>query len=262
MNRRLLTGKVPALTVGFWIVYVAATTLGETGGDAVSTTLDWGYFGGAALFFVAFIVLVVAQIRARRLQVGLFWATMVACTMFGTTLADFTDRSLGVGYAGGSTLLFACVLATLAVWYVAEGTVAVGSVNAPKAEIFFWIAVTFAQTLGTALGDWVSDGWGLGSASGALVFAAGLFVVAALAAWTKTSRVALFWAAFILARPLGATAGDFLDQPAGHGGLGLSRFLASALIAAFIVVCLLVMSRRAPSGEAVARDTADAEDLS
>ncbi len=244
MNTPSPASKLPAVTLGFWIIYVAATTLGETGGDAVSTTLDWGYLGGTALFFVAFIVLVVAQIRARRLYDGLFWATMVACTMFGTTLADFADRSLGLGYAGGSTLLFACVLAALAVWYRTQGTIAVGRITTPRAEIFFWIAITFAQTLGTALGDWVSDGWDFGSARGALIFAAGLTAVAALYFWTATSRVLLFWAAVILARPLGATAGDFLDQPKDQGGLALSRPLASALIAAFIVACLLVMSRR------------------
>ena len=248
MNTPSPASKVPAVMLGFWIIYVAATTLGETGGDAVSDTLNWGYLGGTAFFLAVFLVLVVAQIRARRLYDGLFWATMVACTMFGTTLADFADRSLGLGYAGGSTLLFACVLAALAVWYRTYGTIAVGRVTTPKAEIFFWIAITFAQTLGTALGDWVSDGWDLGSARGALIFATGLAAVAALYFWTATSRVVLFWTAVILARPLGATAGDFLDQPANQGGLALSRPLASALIAMFIVACLLVLSRRSAQG--------------
>ncbi|MGH7013640.1 MAG: COG4705 family protein [Stellaceae bacterium] len=239
-----MASKVPAVTLAFWIVYVAATTLGETGGDAVSDTLDWGYLGGTAFFLVLFVVLAVAQIRAPKLYPALFWATTVASTMFGTTTADFADRSLGLGYAGGSTLLFACVLIVLGLWHRAQGTIAVGSVTAPKAEIFFWIAITFSQTLGTALGDWVSDGWDLGSATGALVFAIGLAVVAGLYFWTSASRVLLFWAALILARPLGATFGDFLDQPHDQGGLALSRPLASAIIAAFIILCLFVQWRR------------------
>lgn len=244
MNTLSPAVKVPAVTLGFWIVYVAATTLGETGGDAITTTLNWGYLGGTIFFLALFIVLAVAQIAGRKPRPAVFWATVVASTLFGTAMADFADRSLGIGYAGGSALLFACVLATLGIWHRARGTVAIGSVSAPKAEIFFWIAITFSQTLGTALGDWVSDGLDLGSARGALIFAAGLLVIAALYFWTATSRVTLFWAAVILARPLGATAGDFLDQPANQGGMALSRPLASALMAAFIVICLIVLSRR------------------
>src|SRR6185437_6248548 len=228
-----------------WIVYIAATTLGETGGDAVSDTLDWGYLGGTAFFFVLFVVLAIGQVLSRTLQPPLYWATIVASTMFGTTMADFADRSLGIGYAGGSMLLFACVLAVLAIWYRTQGTIAPSSVTAPKAEIFFWIAITFSQTLGTALGDWVSDGFDLGSATGALVFAAGLAAVAVLYFWTSVSRVSLFWAALILARPLGATLGDFLDQPHDQGGLALSRPLASAIIAAFIILCLLILPKLA-----------------
>lgn len=233
--------KVPAVAIWFWIIYVAATTLGETGGDLVSDTLDWGYLGGTAFFLAVFVVLAVLQIRASKLHPPLYWATVVASTMFGTTMADFADRSLGIGYAGGSALLFACVLVTLAIWYRAQGTIAPRAVTAPKAEIFFWIAITFSQTLGTALGDWVSDGFDLGSASGALVFAAGLIVVAVLYFRTSISRVSLFWAAVILARPLGATLGDFLDQPHDQGGLGLSRLLASAIIIVFIVAYLFVL---------------------
>src|SRR5215469_1270047 len=239
----LTNSKVPAVTVWFWIIYVAATTLGETGGDAVSDTLDWGYLGGTIFFLAAFVILAVAQIRVSKLHPPLYWATIVASTMFGTTMADFADRSLGIGYAGGSMLLFACVLVVLAIWYRTQGTIAPSSVTASKAEIFFWIAITFSQTLGTALGDWVSDGFDLGSATGALVFAAGLALVAALYFWTSVSRVSLFWAALILARPLGATLGDFLDQPHDQGGLGLSRLLASAIIIVFIVACLLVLPR-------------------
>jgi len=244
--------KVPSVAIWFWIIYVAATTLGETGGDWVSDTLDWGYLGGTAFFFAVFVILAVLQIRAGKLHPPLFWATVVASTMFGTTMADFADRSLGIGYAGGSALLFACVLVTLAIWYRAQGNIGPSSVTTPKAEIFFWIAVTFCQTLGTALGDWVSDGFDLGSAVGALVFAAGLAVVAALYFRTAISRVSLFWAAVILARPLGATLGDFLDQPHDQGGLGLSRLLASAIIIVFIVACLFVLpqSRAKPSERA------------
>lgn len=235
--------KVPSVAIWFWIIYVAATTLGETGGDLVSDTLNWGYLGGTAFFLAVFVVLAVLQIRAGKLHPPLYWATVVASTMFGTTMADFADRSLGIGYAGGSALLFACVLITLAIWYRAQGTVAPSAVTAPKPEIFFWIAITFSQTLGTALGDWVSDGFDLGSAMGALAFGVGLAVVATLYFWTAISRVSLFWAAVILARPLGATLGDFLDQPHDQGGLGLSRALASAIIVVFIVACLFVLTQ-------------------
>jgi len=236
--------KVPAVAIWFWVIYVAATTLGETGGDAVSDTLDWGYLGGTAFFLAVFVVLAILQIRTNKLRPPLYWATIVASTMFGTTMADFADRSLGIGYAGGSTLLFGCLLVVLAIWQSTQGTIAPSSVTTPKAEIFYWVAITFSQTLGTALGDWVSDGFDLGSAVGALVFAAGLAVVALLYYFRTTiSRVSLFWAAVILARPLGATLGDFLDQPHDQGGLALSRPLASAIIAIFIIVCLFVLPR-------------------
>ena len=237
--------KVPAVAIWFWIIYVAATTLGETGGDAVSDTLDWGYLGGTAFFLAVFVVLVVLQIRASKLHPPLYWATIVASTMFGTTMADFADRSLGIGYAGGSMLLFACVLVVLAIWYRAQGTIAPSSVTAPKAEIFFWIAITFSQTLGTALGDWIADTGGLGYEGGALVFSAGIALLAILYYSTGVSRVVLFWAAFILTRPLGATVGDLLDKPVSHGGLALSRPLASLAIAVFIVVCVALLPQRA-----------------
>lgn len=245
MSRSSTHSKVPSIAIWFWIIYVAATTLGETGGDAVSDTLAWGYLGGTAFFLAVFVVLAVLQIRASKLHPPLYWATIVASTMFGTTMADFADRSLGIGYAGGSTLLFACLLAVLAIWYRTQGTIAPGSVTAPKAEILYWIAITFSQTLGTALGDWVSDGLDLGSAVGALIFAAGLVIVAALYFRTALSRVSLFWAAVILARPLGATLGDFLDQPHDQGGLALSRPFASAIIAIFIIACLFVLPQTA-----------------
>ena len=199
---------------------------------------------GTALFVGLLIVLVIAQILAKKFQPVLYWATIVASTTFGTTMADFADRSLGIGYTGGSTLLFVCLLAVLGFWYWSQGTVSVNTVTTPKVEAFYWAAITFSQTLGTALGDWMADTGGLGYEGGALVFGAGLAVVAALYLWTNVSRVALFWAAFILTRPLGATVGDFLDKPVNHGGLALSRPLASAAIAAFIIVCLFVLPQR------------------
>jgi uncharacterized membrane-anchored protein len=237
--------KVPEVTFGFWIIKVAATTLGETGGDTITMTLNWGYLAGTALFLGALIVLVIAQIVAKKFHPVLYWATIVASTTFGTTMADFADRSLGIGYTGGSTFLFACLIAVLGLWYRSEGTISVGTVNTPKVEAFYWAAITFSQTLGTALGDWTADTGGFGFGGGALIFAAGLALVIGLYFWTKTSRVLLFWAAFILTRPLGATVGDFLDKPVNDGGLALSRPLASAVISAFIIVCLLVLPQRA-----------------
>jgi uncharacterized membrane-anchored protein len=236
--------KVPEVTLGFWIIKIAATTLGETGGDTVTMTLGWGYLAGTALFFALLAVLVIAQTYAKKFHPLLYWATIIASTTFGTTMADFADRSLGIGYAGGSTLLLICLITVLALWYWSEGTISVNTVTTPRAEAFYWIAITFSQTLGTALGDWIAD-TGLGYRGGALVFAAGLVLIAGLYYWTKVSRVVLFWLAFILTRPLGATAGDFLDKPLDQGGLALSRPLASAVLAAFIIVCLLVLPQRA-----------------
>jgi len=247
--------KVPEVTLIFWIIKIAATTLGETGGDTVTMTLGWGYLAGTALFVAVLIALVAAQIAADRFNRWLYWATIIASTTAGTTLADFADRSLGVGYAGGASLLFAGLIATLAVWYWSLGTIAVESVRAPKAEAFYWLAITASQTLGTALGDWTADDTGLGYDGGALVFAVGLAALAALYAWTGVSRVFLFWAAFILSRPLGATLGDFLDKPVADGGLALSRPLASAIIGAFIIVCLIALPQRAgrhPEGSGAA----------
>lgn len=237
--------KVPEVTLVFWVIKIAATTLGETGGDTVTMTLNWGYLAGSAIFLLLLILFVALQIAARRFRPFLYWATIVASTTAGTTMADFADRSLGIGYSGGSALLLACVLAVLALWYWAEGTVAVETVSTPRVEAFYWAAITFSQTLGTALGDWMADTSGLGYAGGALVFAAALAVVAGLYFRTGLSRVALFWAAFILTRPLGATVGDFLDKPRHDGGLALSRPLASAVIAVFIVAFILVLPQRA-----------------
>uniref|UniRef100_UPI003F9BB42C COG4705 family protein n=1 Tax=Mycobacterium sp. TaxID=1785 RepID=UPI003F9BB42C len=204
--------KVPAVTLGFWVIKILATTLGETGGDTVTMTLNWGYLAGVTLFGGLLVALVVVQISAKRFYWILYWATIVASTTFGTTLADFADRSLGIGYAGGSLLLLSCLLATLGLWHWSEGTVSVNTVSTPKVEAFYWATITFSQTLGTALGDWLADTGGLGYERGALVFAAGLLAVVALYYWTGVSRVALFWVAFILTRPLGATVGDFVDK--------------------------------------------------
>jgi len=237
--------KVPAVTLAFWIIKIAATTLGETGGDTVTMTLGWGYLAGTVLFLVALIALVIAQIIAKRFHPFLYWSTIVASTTFGTTMADFADRSLGIGYTGGTTLLFVCLMATLALWHRAQGTISVNTVNTPKVEAVYWAAITFSQTLGTALGDWMADTGGLGYVGGAFVFGAGLAGIAALYFWTKVSRVWLFWSAFILTRPLGATVGDFLDKPLDHGGVALSRPLASAVIAVFILICLFVLPQKA-----------------
>ena len=233
--------KVPEVTLFFWIIKIAATTMGETGGDTVTMTLNWGYLLGTALFLGLLTVLVTAQIFAKRFHPFLYWATIVASTTFGTTMADFADRSLGIGYAGGSILLSSCLVAVLGLWYWSQRTISVNTVTTPKVEAFYWAAITFSQTLGTALGDWMADTGGLGYEGGALIFAAGLAVIAGLYFWSNVSRVLLFWAAFILTRPLGATVGDFLDKPVNDGGLAFSRPLATAVIAAFIVVCLLVL---------------------
>ena len=237
--------KVPEVTLIFWIIKIAATTLGETGGDSVTMTLNWGYLTGTLLFLAVLVALVIAQILASRFHPVLYWATIVASTTFGTTMADFADRSLGIGYTGGSTLLFMLLMLTLAAWYWSEGSVSVNTVSAPRVEAFYWAAITFSQTLGTALGDWSADTGGLGYAGGAALFSAAIAVVAALYYRANVSRVLLFWAAFILTRPLGATVGDFLDKPVHDGGLALSRPLASLVIALFIVACVAVLPQRA-----------------
>ncbi len=237
--------KVPEVTLIFWIVKIAATTLGETGGDTVTMTLDWGYLAGTAIFLSLLVALIAIQIAAEKFHPFLYWATIVASTTAGTTMADFADRSLGVGYAGGSSILFVCLMIVLVLWYWSCGSLSVATVSTPKVEAFYWAAITLSQTLGTALGDWTADDTGLGYEGGALVFAAGLAALAAAYYWTNVSRVFLFWAAFIVSRPLGATVGDFLDKPVSDGGLGLSRPIASAVIAAFIVGCLLLLPQKA-----------------
>jgi uncharacterized membrane-anchored protein len=237
--------KLPEVTLGFWIIKILATTLGETGGDAVTMSMNLGYWVGSAIFATVFALAVTAQLRAKRFHPFLFWTVIVATTTFGTTLADLFDRSLGIGYAGGTATLFALLIATLAIWHWSLGSVSVERLTSRKAESFYWITVMFSQTLGTALGDWMADSTGLGYEGGAIVFALGLCVVAVAYFYTRMSRTLLFWAAFILTRPLGATVGDLLDKPHSHGGLELSRYTASAVIAMFIIVCVILIPQRA-----------------
>ena len=244
METREVLSKVPAVTLTFWITKVLATTLGETGGDTLSMTLNLGYLVSSLIFLSALVVLAIFQISATRFRPLLYWATIVASTTAGTTMADFADRSLGIGYPGGSLLLFACVLGTLAVWYWSQGSVSVASVTTPKVEAFYWATITFSQTLGTALGDWVADA-GLGYEGGALVFGALLAILAAAYFWTRISHVLLFWSAFILTRPLGATLGDLFDKPVAQGGFNFSRPLASAVLAAALLLCVLLLPQRA-----------------
>jgi uncharacterized membrane-anchored protein len=245
MKTEMSAGKVPAVTLGFWIIKVAATTLGETGGDTVTMTMNLGYLAGTAIFLSALVVLLALQIRAQRFHPWLYWATIVASTTAGTTMADFADRSLGIGYTGGSLLLLFCLLATLMAWYFSQGSVAVTSVTTPKVEAFYWATITFSQTLGTALGDWIADTSGLGYEGGALVFAGALALIAAAYFLTRIPHVLLFWMAFVLSRPLGATVGDYLDKPLASGGLALSRPLASAVIAVFMLLCIFFFPQRA-----------------
>jgi uncharacterized membrane-anchored protein len=259
-----IVSKVPAVTLGFWIIKILATTLGETGGDAVTMSLfhadanaaNGGYLIGTGIFLVIFVVAVIAQILSRKFSPGTYWFAIVASTTVGTTMADMFDRSFGIGYLGGTSILLACVAASLAVWYLVLGSVDVDTVATPKVEVFYWVTITFSQTLGTALGDWMADDTGLGYSGGALVFGAALAVLALLYFATSASRVVLFWAAFILTRPLGATVGDFLDKPTSAGGLSFSRPLASAVILAAVVALVMILPQRPwrhPGREAAAR---------
>lgn len=237
--------KVPEVTLLFWIIKIAATTLGETGGDAVSMSMKLGYLTATAIFAVIFLAAVTVQIRASRFHPVIYWLTIIATTTVGTTLADFADRSLGIGYAGGASLLFALVMGSLLAWHRVMGSISVTTVNHPKAETFYWITIMFSQTLGTALGDWTADSMGLGYGGAAIAFSVLLAGVAGLYFRTRISRAALFWAAFILTRPLGAAVGDFLDKPMNAGGLALSRYTASAVLFGFIWVCILVFPQGA-----------------
>lgn len=237
--------KVPEVTLGFWLIKIAATTLGETGGDAVSMSMNLGYLVGTAIFAAIFLAAVVAQVKAKGFHPFLYWTTIIATTTVGTTLADFADRSLGIGYAGGSSLLLALLLGSLFVWHRTLGSVSVSTVSSPKAEAFYWLTIMFSQTLGTALGDWTADTAGLGYTGAAVVFGGLLALVVAAYYWTSVSRTLLFWAAFILTRPLGAVVGDFLDKPLSAGGLALSRYSASAALLAFMLTAILLFRQRA-----------------
>jgi uncharacterized membrane-anchored protein len=237
--------KVPAVTLGFWIIKILATTLGETGGDTLSMTYELGYLASSFIFIVPLVVLVIAQVRAQRFHPFLYWATIIASTTAGTTMADFATRSLGIGYTGGSLLLLACVLLTLAAWRAATGSIAVESIHGTRAETFYWVAITFSQTLGTALGDWAADDGGLGYLGGAVLFGGLLLTLVLLWRFTTMNRVWLFWSAFILTRPLGATVGDFLDKPIAKGGLNFSRPVASAVLVVAIIALIALMPRRA-----------------
>lgn len=237
--------KVPEVTLIFWIIKIVATTLGETGGDAVSMSMNLGYLVGTAIFAAIFLLAVIAQIRAKRFHPFLYWITIIATTTVGTTLADYADRSLGIGYAGGSILLFALLMTSLAVWYRSLGSVSVETVSIPKVGMFYWVTIMFSQTLGTALGDWTADTAGLGYGGGAIIFSVLLGMVVAAYYWTSISRTVLFWAAFILTRPLGAVVGDFLDKPLNAGGLALDRYSASAALTMTIVVLILMFPQRA-----------------
>jgi uncharacterized membrane-anchored protein len=237
--------KVPEITLVFWIMKIAATTLGETAGDAVTMSMNLGYLVGTAIFAALFVVAVGAQIAAKRFHAWLYWAVIIATTTAGTTLADLVDRSLGIGYLGGSILLAVLLLATLAWWHRSLGSVSVDAIRSRKAEAFYWATIMFSQTLGTALGDWTADSNGLGYERGAMLFAIAIAAVAAAYFYTRMSRTLLFWTAFILTRPLGATVGDLLDKPLADGGLALSRYTASAALLAFLVVCVLLLPQRA-----------------
>jgi uncharacterized membrane-anchored protein len=247
MNPGAERSKVPEVTLIFWIIKILATTLGETGGDAVSMSMNLGYATSSLIFIGIFIVAVIAQIAAKAFHPFLYWLVVVATTTAGTTMADFADRSLGIGYPGGASLLFVLLMASLAIWYWSAGSISVNTVATPRIETFYWVAILFSQTLGTALGDWMADTNGLGYEGGALVFAAGLGVIAAAYFATNVSRTLLFWAAFILTRPLGATLGDLLDKPLDNGGLAFSRFYATAILAAIIIACVALLPQRAGS---------------
>lgn len=236
--------KVPQVTIGFWVIKVLATTLGETGGDAVSMSMNLGYLVGTAIFMSLFIAAVIMQIKSTKFSPFIYWSTIIASTTVGTTLADFADRSLGIGYLGGSTLLVTLLIITLAIWHRAIGSISVSSIDNPKSESFYWLTIMFSQTLGTALGDWTADTAGLGYIGAAYIFSAGLGIILTLYLFTKVSRTVLFWLAFVLTRPLGAVVGDFLDKPVAHGGLELSRYSATGTLLFIIIVLVLLLPQR------------------
>jgi uncharacterized membrane-anchored protein len=245
MEREPGLSKVPEVTLLFWIIKIVATTLGETGGDTLSMSMGLGYLVSTAILGTIFLAVVAVQIAAKRFNPWLYWTTIVATTTVGTTLADFADRSLGIGYAGGSALLLLLLATSLLIWYRTLGSVEIGTINSPRTEMFYWVTIMFSQTLGTALGDWTADSAGLGYVGGILIFAVLLGLVAAAYFWSSLSRTLLFWTAFVLTRPLGAVLGDFFDKPISSGGLALSRYSASALLVIAIAVCILVFPQRA-----------------
>lgn len=244
-DTKLALAKVPAITLGFWAIKILATTLGETGGDAVSMSMELGYLFGTGIFMVVFVGAVLVQIKAKKFHPFLYWATIIASTTVGTTLADYATRSLGIGYTGGSSLLLVLLLASLFFWHKALGRIDVASVHTPRAEFYYWLTIMFSQTLGTALGDWTADTAGLGYLGAAAIFGGALLVIVALYYLTEVSRTVLFWSAFVLTRPLGAVVGDFLDKPLAQGGLDLSRYSATAALLAAIVILVLVLPQRA-----------------
>ncbi len=237
--------KVPQVTLGFWVIKILATTLGETGGDAVSMSMNLGYLIGTAIFMAFFVLAVFFQIRAKKFNPFIYWVAIVASTTVGTTLADFADRSLGIGYLGGSTLLSVLLVSTLAIWHRTLGSISVSSIDTPKAETFYWLTIMFSQTLGTALGDWTAGSAGLGYVGAAYIFSTGLALVVAAYFFTNVSRTVLFWSAFVLTRPLGAVVGDFLDKPIAQGGLDFSRYTATVVLLVAIVVLVIVLPKRA-----------------
>ena len=237
--------KVPEVTLVFWVVKIAATTLGETAGDAVSMSMNLGYLIGTAIFALAFIIAVVSQIKSTQYHPAIYWTTIIASTTVGTTLADYSDRSLGFGYSGGVTLLTGLLMLSLLTWYKTLGSISTDNISTPREETFYWVTIMFSQTLGTALGDWTADTAGLGYGLGILIFTTLLLLVVALNFRTNVSKAILFWAAFILTRPLGAVVGDFLDKPIASGGLALSRYSASAALIGFIILCLIMFPQRA-----------------
>ena len=234
----------PQVTLGFGVIKVFATTLGETGGDAVSMSMNLGYFIGTVIFMSFFILAVLLQIKAQKFSPSIYWITIIASTTVGTTLADFADRSLGIGYLGGSTLLAVLLISTLIIWYKSLGNISVASINNPKAEAFYWLTIMFSQTLGTALGDWTADSAGLGYVGAAYIFSAGLAAILAAYLFTKISKTLLFWMAFVITRPLGAVVGDFLDKPVAQGGLELSRYTATGALLFVIIILVLLLPQR------------------
>jgi uncharacterized membrane-anchored protein len=245
MNEPSMMSKVPAVTLAFWIIKISATTLGETGGDALSMSLNLGYAVSTVIFLAILIATLAGQIAMKSYHPFMYWAVIVATTTAGTTLSDYLDRTLGLGYTASSILLFAVVLLVLASWRLATGSVSVSRITTRKAELFYWATIFFSNTLGTALGDFLSDTSAFGFDGGALVFAAAIALIAAAYFFTTLSHTLLFWSAFILTRPLGATLGDMLTKPTEEGGLDLSRIASSLAIAVLMVVCIVVAGRGA-----------------